>query len=170
MSSIQDPRLKKNMKAWILQIMYVPYHDYCKRSIMVLVYRNQMIQGTQYEMFSFKGVTYGKVPAGVHVKPKLHPELHPAMLALIEDSKNVHEKERPYVESYIAVALNSSDSAYDWIKLFPECFHAPLQTYIAGGLTDPPELSDERVVEILTKNQPHIDLMRQRMARNLLLP
>lgn len=169
MSTVDDPHLKKNMKEQVLHIMYTPYLEQRKRRLMSLVARNQVLQGTGYEMFSFRGITYGLIPVGTHVKPKLHPELHHAMQEWIAEAHHVRDHERPYVDSYIALVLNSSDSARDWLRLLPEVFHTPILAYLNQAPPGPCELSDEQIATIKTKNLPSIDLMRQRMARNLLL-
>ncbi len=157
------------MKAQILLIMYEPYIERRKRQLMNLMAHNQVLQNTPHQMFSFKGKTYGVIPIGVHIKPKLHPDLHNKMTEWLEDADYIRDHERPFVESYIALVLNSSDSAHDWKRLFPEVFHTPINACLASVPMDPAQLTDAQMSTILTTNMPTLDLMRQRMARNLLL-
>lgn len=168
MDIVQDPRLKHAMKSAILQVMYGPYESRRHKEMISILERNCVLQRTTIPVFTFKGVTYGNPTVQRIVRPKLHPDLHERMMVLINEGNEVHMHERPYIDNYITLVLNSSPSAEDWLALLPETFQGPVRTLIVSYTTAPAQLSADEVALLIEKHQPAIQLMKQRMAINLI--
>lgn len=168
MSTPQDPRLKLRMKQAILEIMYRPYFDRRHQQLQHLVARNCVLQHDQTPSFTYRGQQYGVMQVGVRVRPKLHADLHHEMDRMVKENDQITMKERPYVDNYIALVLNTSPHAKDWLALMPDTFQAPIRALLAAYPTEATILNQSKVESILQQNQEAIQLMKQRMARNLI--
>lgn len=156
------------MKQAILEIMYRPYFDLRHQKLQHLVARNCVLQHNQTQCFIYRGQQYGSVQVGLRVRPKLHPDLHHEMDEIMKESDQITMKERPYVDNYIALVLNASPHAKDWLALMPDTFQAPIRALLVACPTDSTILNQSKVESILQQNQEAIQLMKQRMARNLI--
>lgn len=170
MNTVTDPRrLKKQMADWLLAILYNPYFTRQQNTLDSLINRNMRLQESPYQCFTYKGEYYGPLYSKPILRPKLHPELHPEMVAFVEERSRVNVEEMPYITNYITKVLNSSDSYNDWLKLLPDCMKAPVYELLASEQSQPDQLTNECVAQILAEHDVSIQKMKQRMATNLIL-
>lgn len=170
MNTVTDPRrLKKQMADWLLAILYSPYFARRQNTLDSLINRNMQLQESPYQCFTYKGEYFGPLYSKPIPRPKLHPELHPEMAAYIEERARVDAEEVPFINNYITKVLNSSPSFNDWLKLLPDCMKAPVYELLANEQSQPDQLTDEQVAQILAEYDVSIQKMKQRMATNLIL-
>jgi len=100
---------------------------------------------------------------------RLHPQLHPVMNEYLKETKQLNEKELPYVLGFITQVLNSSNELHDYLRLLPQSVHHPVQSLIDTCPCRAKKLSDETVDLLQQKNQIPIRLIKQRMVNNLLI-
>ena len=122
-----------------------------------------------YDLSLFNGQTPNTPRKGVHI-PLSHT-LRDRMDAWIANRKRVMTEERNIVAAYITAVMNTSDSAYDWLRMLPEAVHAPIKNAINWFLIMdfPSELTDEQVETFLTKQERFLNVLKGRLALNLFI-
>jgi hypothetical protein len=168
MAIVQDPRLKSIMKQAILQVMYGPFEERRVNALKEILQRNCVLQHSQVPAFTFKGVAYGDPQMHGIIRPKLHPDLQYTMAMWVDEGKEVFNNERPYIENFITLILNSSPSAEDWLALLPETFQGPVRYLMDYYTSIPSCLNKDQIAAIVDEQAPAILLMKRRMAINLL--
>lgn len=165
-----NPRLKSQMKKLILAILYEPYELGRRKVLNEIIQRNCVLQKISLDMFTYKGsyFSYSPIPTRLP-KPKLHPDLHVKMDAWLAEEQSMSLIERPYIDGYVTSVLNSSNEVGDWLRLLPDSIQGSIRTLLLGNVTYPTDLPDEEIIRILEVNSLSIQLMKERMARNLLL-
>jgi hypothetical protein len=79
------------------------------------------------------------------------------------------EKERNMVEGYIRQVLNLSDHVDDYKTLLPDSLHQTIDTFKSTFSNNSDLRINENLKEIaLNKNKKYIQLMKERMLKNLL--
>ena len=167
-----DPRTKQNIKDVIYGILYEPVQKEFRGRIEDLIRRNCLYGNFTHRSLIYKGVVYQSLiekTAAPIQKNRLVPQLRQEMDEYLEDLTELNEKELPRVLGYINQVLNSSEGLVDYLKLLPEAVHYPLERLIENCPCKGQELSAERIEALRLKNQESFDLMRTRMAHNLLL-
>lgn len=165
-----DPRTKQQIKDALYGMLYDPVHRSFKNRINDLIIRNTVIGGHSHKSFIYKGVFYDcdtdRPPLR---KNRLATQLKPEMEEYLADLKALNEEEIPFVRGFIIQVLNASDSLTDYLKVFPESMHYPLQSLITSYPGHSPGLDETQVKQLKQKNEKAINLLKQRMVKNLLL-
>ena len=91
------------------------------------------------------------------------------MQEYLRELEELNSAELPYVIGFINQVLNSSNSLPDYLKVFPEAIHRPLQHLIDTCPCKSCTLEQSAIDELKTKNQSTIDLIKQRLVTNLLI-
>ena len=165
-----DPRTKSQIKDMLYAFLYEPVQRQFKQRLDVLINRNTVMTGASHASFSYKGVLYTNDQSSPPRKlTRLVPALHQEMDAYLAELRQLNEREVPYVLGFITKVLNSSNDLHDYLRVFPNSLHRPIEQLIASFPCRTKRLTDEEVAEMQTKNQQSIDLMRQRMVTNLII-
>jgi hypothetical protein len=165
-----DPRTKKQIKDMLFAFLYEPVEKQFKQRLDALIIRNTLITGVSHQSFTYKGNLYNMDISPVPRKlTRLVPQLVPDMEAYLADLKQLNDKEIPYVVGFINQVLNASNDLHDYLRVFPQSLHQPIQKLIDSYPCRTKRLTDEEVREMQTRNQQYIDLVKQRMVTNLLI-
>ena len=165
-----DPLTKQQIKEKLYEFLYAPVHRSLRNRLDNLIIRNTLLGGYGHRSFVYKGTCYNCDEEPPPRKwNKLLPELKPLMEEYLTDARTVSEHEIPYVLSYINKVLNSSPSIYDYMRLFPDCLHAPLQKLAGTCPCQTTSLTPEKINQLSQQNETPINLIKQRMVSNLLL-
>lgn len=153
-----------------MNAIYQPYQERRKKLLFDLIRRNQVLQHTGYEMFTFKGVSYGVILPGAYMRPKLHPDLVPEMDALLKEGELVKNTEMPYVSAYLVSVVMVTQSIHDLKRLLPSAVASSklLEDLMMVIGEIPSKLSDEWVEDFLKKNDDCLQKIKQRLATNLI--
>lgn len=165
-----DPRTKQLIKDTLYDFLYLPVQNSFKSRLDVLIVRNTLLGGYSHKSFNYKGVLYscdnGSPPRKWN---RLVPQLKPQMDEYLNDLKQLNEQELPYVVGFINQVLNASNDLQDYLQIFPESVHRPLEKLIASCPCGKLQLSNEKIVDLREKNAASIDMMKARMVKNLLI-
>jgi hypothetical protein len=165
-----DPRTKKQIKDLLFAFLYEPVEKQFKHRLDTLIHRNTLISGVSHHSFTYKGNLYNNDTAPVPRKlTRLVPQLVPDMEAYLADLKQLNDREIPYVVGFINQVLNASNDLHDYLRVFPQSLHQPIQKLIDSCPCRTKRLTDEEVQEMQMRNQQYIDLVKQRMVTNLLI-
>lgn len=165
-----NPRLKSQFLETLLKIVYGPYFERRTNILSKIIDRNCILQKAENAHFTFKGQVYGAAYPGVWQIPKLNPELHAEFIAWLDEHSRVEKDEWPYISNVIIDIMNSSSSMVDWLRIFPECFHAPIKGVLAhlSPAMALSVLSDEEVSTLKQKHAEALQMATSRMMMNLL--
>lgn len=171
MDSLQyDPLTKQQIKDSLYEFLYAPVTKQFQNRLDTLIIRNTLLAAHSHKSFVHKGVVYS---CDAEPPPrrwnKLLPELRPQMEDYLRDVRQVMDQEIPYVLGYINKVLNSSNSVTDYMQLFPDCVHAPLQKLAATCPCQNTALTTEKIQQLSQANETSINLIKQRMVMNLLI-
>lgn len=165
-----DPRTKLQIKEALYSFLYQPTQQRLSEKLNLIIKRNTLITGSSSYCFTYKGIWYMAEQTNPPKRIiRLIPELHKDMDEYLSEIKELNDQELPYVLGFINQVLNSSNDFQDYLKLFPESIHRPIQKMIDSCPCRTKKLSEEDVQLIQTKNQYSITLIKQRMARNLII-
>lgn len=163
-----DPRNKQMIKNSLQSFLYEPAAQQFKTRLNTLVIRNSILAGYSHKSLTYKGDLYNcdntKPPKKMN---RIVPQLIPAMEDYLKDLKLLQQEEH-YVLGFITQVLNSSNSLQDYLRLLPAAVHRPVEKFIASCPCKESKLTEETVLAFRNRNQQYIDLMKQRMVRNLL--
>lgn len=165
-----DPRSKQQIKDSLYAFLYDPIENQFKNRIDVLCTRNSILGGFSHKSFTYKSQLYNsELTQPPSTRNRLLPALRADMDAYLADLQSLNQHEVPYVLGYINQVLNSSNDFKDYLRLFPESIHYPLERLIASCPCQSKHLTDARVLQIKERNQEPINLMKQRLVTNLLI-
>ena len=171
MDSLQhDPRTKQQIKEALYDFLYTPVEKQFKLRLDTLIIQNTLLGGHRHKSFSYKGVTYNcDVTHPPRKMNRLLPQLQPAMDEYLNELKLLNETELPFVIGFINQVLNASNDLGDYLRLLPESVHFPVERLLATCPCKMQNLSEETVAEFRKKNEASLQLMKQRLAINLII-
>lgn len=165
-----DPRTKQQMKDLLYQYLYAPIDKQLQLQLDRIITKNAVYIGASHNSFMYKGVFYScdssKPPRKMN---QLALPFRNDMDNYLKEVKHLNTTEIPYVVGFITQVLNSSNDLQDYLRVFPEAIHRPIEALINSYPCRSKKLTDFDVECIRKKNQASIDLMRQRMVTNLLI-
>jgi hypothetical protein len=165
-----DPKTKKQIKDLLYEYLYQPVQRQFQGRIDTLITRNTMMGGYSHKHFVYKGVVYNAETTQPPLKKnRLVPALRSDMEDYLKDLHALNNQELPYVLGYLNQVLNASNDLTDYLRCLPESVHYPLNQMMASCPCRSTSLNDEKVKALVDKNVDSIDLMKQRLARNLLI-
>ena len=171
MDTIQhDPRTKQLIKNTICNFLYVPVTKHMANQLQSLVIKNTLLGKYSHKSFYYKEILYNVDTSPTPLRRnKLVPELKEKMDTLLREKQDLQEKEYPFVLGFITKVLNSSLCFDDYLKVFPEAIHPPLQSLAASCPCKTSTLSQEQVNELLEAHKETIQMIKSRMVTNLLI-
>jgi hypothetical protein len=171
MESLQyDPLTKQQIKDTLYDFLYTPVQKQFKLRLDTLIIRNTLLSGYSHKSFVYKGKTYScDTEAPPRKWNKLLPELKGQMDQYLAELETINSQEIPYVLGFINKVLNSSHAIDDYLKLFPDCIHAPLKKLAATCPCKTQMLTQAKSASLLEQSETPINLIKQRMVTNLLI-
>lgn len=165
-----DPRTKQQIKDMLYAFLYEPVQRQFKQRLDTLIKRNTAINGASHLSFTYRGHLYTcDIAPPPRKLNRLNPQLVPDMDAYLADVKQLNDKEVPYVLGFINAVLNASNDLHDYLRVFPQSLHPPIQKLIDSCPCRTKKLTDAEVREMQAKHQQYIDLAKQRLVTNLLI-
>lgn len=165
-----DPRTKSQIKDILYAFLYAPVQKKFKTRLDTLITRNTSLTGASHNSFIYKDNLYscdaGKLPRKL---TRLVSQLHPQMDEYLKDQKTLNDIEISYVVGFITTVLNASNDLQDYLRVFPESVHRPIEQLIASCPCRNKKLTEFDVSCMQKKHQTTIDLIKQRMVLNLLI-
>lgn len=164
-----DPRTKQQIKEALYSFLYEPAQRQFKTKLDTLIIRNALLGGYSHKSFTYKGKFYTCDNTSPPRKMnRLVPQLVPAMNEFIKELKHLNEIELPYTLGYINQVLNASQDPQDYLRLLPAAVHRPLKQLTLTCPCKARHLTEEDVLNLQEKNKHSIDLIKQRMVKNLI--
>jgi len=166
-----DPKTKQVIKDTLFDFLYAPVKTATLKRLKTIIIKNSLLHGNNQHWVSYRGEPYAIDSTTRKPRPmnRLKPELTLLMDEHLEDLNQINTVELPYVLGFINQALNSSSSLQDYLKIFPESMHKPLNTFITTCGYRVCKLEPETVADIRHRNLIPIELMKKRMVLNLLI-
>lgn len=165
-----DPQTKRQIKDMLYEYLYGPVQKQFAKTLDALIVKNSQLIVSGHLSFSYKGSFYTCDPCRPPRKlNRLLPQLHAAMDNYLDELQQLNTNELPYVLGFVNQVLNSSEDLHDYLRVFPESTHYPIEQLINTCTCRGNKLSPESVAAIQEKNKASISLMRQRMLSNLLI-
>ena len=165
-----DPRTKQYIKDKIYSFIYSPIQEQLQKQLHTIIQKNCTILCASHTSFIYKGVYYSmdnsKPPRKINSLSKV---LYLEMEEYTKELKKLNTVELPYVLGFITQVLNASDDLQDYLRVFPEAIHKPLEQIINSCPCRSKQLSEEEVLLLQSRNKTPIDLMKQRLVINLLV-
>ena len=165
-----DPRTKQHIKDTLYNHLYAPVLKAFEKRLEALISQNCLLTKQPHRSFLYKGVTYNRDNTPLPRKgQRLAPALEMDMRDYLQEQKALNTQEIPYVVGYITQVLNATNDLHDYLYLFPESLHQPIQAYIDACPCRTRHLSVEEIQAIQTRNANSIQLIKERMAVNLII-
>lgn len=165
-----DPRTKQQIKDALYSYLYGPVLKDFQRKLEQLITKNSVLHGNAEMSFMYKSEIYCTVNAVIPRKiNRLHKSLHSFMDEYLEEIRQLNNYELPYVLGFIGQILNSSNDLSDYLLVLPSSVHQPVEKLIASCPCRTKKLTQEDILNLQSKNQVPIALMKKRMVTNLLI-
>lgn len=168
---VYDPRTKQLIKDRIYSHLYAPVKRDYEQRLESIILKNSQYHGNGQRWMSFRGTDYSLKEAGPQPLPtnRCHPELKGVMQEYVDELSQLINEEVPYVLGFITHTLNTSNSPQDYLRVFPQSVHQPIQSLVDTYGYQHEHLSDEKVDELIRKHEKTIEMVKKRMVLNLLL-
>lgn len=167
---VYEASVKYRIKDAIHKHLYDPVYKRLNNAINELIVKNTLLKKYSHKSFIYKGEFYSYDSAPPPRKMnQLDWSLRDAMDEYLQERKKLNEQEIPFVLGYITQVLNATNCFENYLQLFPDCLHAIIQEFIEICPYHNSHLSQETIEAIKQKNETSIQLLKQRMAINLLL-
>lgn len=164
-----DPGVKHYLKHQIYELLYKPSADKMKFKLDTIINRNTLIGKYTHKSFTYKGVSYSSEPTAPPRKSNsLIPELKGDMDDYLTELEALNGYEVPYVLGFITAVLNASNHFPDYLKILPEIAHKPVKESMNKHPWKSEELTDQAVEEFKEKFKVPIQLMKQRVIKNMI--
>ena len=165
-----DPRTKQQIKDALYGFLYDPVQRQFKTRIETLIVRNAIMGGYGHKHFAYKGAVYecDSTPAPLK-KNRLQPALRGEMEDYLVDLNELNSHELPYVLGFLNQVLNASGDLTDYMRVFPESVHYPLNRLLATCPCRTTSLGEARVTALISKNREPIGMIKRRLVLNLLI-
>lgn len=165
-----DPTTKLQIRKAIYEILYPPLNAILKEKIDTIIIRNSLLGKFRSKSFIFRNEIYALEDEPIPRKMNsLMPELRPEMLQYLQEVDHLNKYELPRVLGYITQVLNASNNLHDYLKLLPEGLHEPIKYLIDTNAYRTDHLDEQTIQNLKDKNKEAIQLIRQRVALNLIL-
>lgn len=164
-----DPRTKNQIKEGISDYLYTPAKKQFNAKVAALIVKNSLLLGNAEQSFIYKGekYQYGNAPLPRKMN-RLVRELQPTMDSYLQEIADLNNHELPHVIGFISQVLNASNDLQDYLRVFPEAIHPPIQEIIANYPCRTTKLSLSDIEALKKKNSVAIDLIKQRLVINLI--
>lgn len=165
-------KTKTQIRDVLHHYLYRPVLLKLERELDAIIVANNQIIRSSYECFMYRNELYKKSTfKGLPPRPsnRLDKSLFERMDKYIDTVGDLNQYEMPYVMGFVNQVLNSSDDLMDYLRVFPKLLHSPLQEMIDSCPCKNTKLAPETVADMQHRNHENIELIKQRLAYNLLL-
>lgn len=161
--------IKYDIKTQLYHHLFDPVLRDIQKQIAAIGTKNGLLWGTSEKHFSYKGSTYLVNDVPIPRKfLRLHKSLFDTMDSLLEFQNKFSYEEEIIITNFITRVLNSSKNPHDFLKMFPSAVHHVIQDLVEASPTNLPSISEEELQAVVLSSQKPIQLMKERMALNLL--
>jgi hypothetical protein len=165
-----DPRTKQLLKDNLIGFLYKPLREQLKLRLDTLIVKNTLLGSYKHKSFVYKGEFYS---CDSDLPPRkanrVVQQLIPVMDEYLREIKQLNEEELPYTLGYINQVLNASNDLQDYLRLLPAALHRPIEELSYMCPCRSRHITEEQAKELEKKNELPINLIKQRMVRNLLI-
>lgn len=167
-----DPRTKSQIRDVLYHYLYDPVIRKFKKELDEIVVANTRAVGSASFSFVYRNEMYvksdftGRPPLKAN---RLVAALQERMDKYLHDLGEVNNTELPYVMGFVNQVLNSSNDMEDYLLVFPSVLHPPLKDMIDTCPCHNSKLAHETAEEMRERNQHSIELIKRRLAYNLLV-
>lgn len=165
-----DPRTKLQIKDAIFNFLYKPLEDQFNKRLEDIIDKNCTLSGLAEKSFTYKGENYcsrSEIPP--RRLNRLVKPLYPIMDIYLKEKWQLNNYELPFVIGFINQVLNASNSFQDYLSVFPQSLHYPIERLALTCPCRANKLSLFDIQALQNKNQTSINLLKQRMVVNLLI-
>lgn len=167
-TSLYEPNLKYLIKTRIWGVLFTPVENALDAQLDLIATKNCQLQGLSHKSFLYKGVRFNADITGPPLRSnKLAPSLKPEMEDYLSKVNEYRDYEENVITGYITLVLNLCKHPRDCLRLLPSGLHAHIESLL-NNCTES-DLDEETVQETLKKNQKPYQMIKERMALNLLL-
>ena len=166
---LQFSRIKFDIKIRLSHYLFDPVLRDFQKQIAAIGTKNSLLLRTSEKHFSYKGHSYlvNDVPVTRRFL-RLHKSLYDSMESFLEIQKKFVDEEEIIISNFITRVLNSSKNPHDFLKMFPSAVHPVIQDLVETLPTNLPSMPEEELQAVIQSSQKPIQLMKERMALNLL--
>ena len=166
--SLNGSTLKYQIKNRIWYVLFTPVENDLDAQLDIIAIKNCRLQGLSHKSFLYKGVKYNADITGPPLRSnQLAPSLKPEMEDYLSKVKEYLSNEENLIIGYITMILNLCEHPRDCLRLLPSGLHTHIESLLRGFTET--DLNEETVQEVLKKNQKPLQMIKERMALNLLL-
>ena len=165
---LYEPNLKYRIKSRIWGVLFTPVEKELDKQLEAIASKNCQLQGLSHKSFLYKGVRFNVDTTPPPLRSNhLAPSLKPDMEEYLDKVNEYRNHEENLITGYITMVLNICIHPRDCLRLLPTGLHA----HIADLLSTCTEstLNEEMAQVILKNNQKPIQMIKERMALNLLV-
>jgi hypothetical protein len=158
--------LKTHLRDTLMKVVYGPPELKLTAKLDDLLARN----GTWCLSFRgqiFKNSLYVNTPLPPSI-PRVQASVAGAMTTWFLAHTKL-EEEKLLAGGSLTAVLNAVSDHHDFYKIFPECMHDALREFFlfATLSTNPRPLTEAELTELISKQDPYLQLFKQRMVRTL---
>jgi len=165
-----DPRTKQMIKDLLYAFLYSPVLKQYEKQLDSLIIKNALMIGAGHKSFTYKGEFYTcDDTAPPRKMNRLDPRLKDDMEQYLKDIAQLNKYELPYVLGFINQVLNASNNLSDYLTVFPQAIHRPIEKLIESCPCRACNFSKETQTELVSKNKTAIDLLKKRLMVNLII-
>lgn len=167
--TVYSPMFKQVLRKTLYDFLYVKPASVIQHQILEIGERNRGLLSSESLEFVYRGESFLSVRKREYIRPsELHVSLKPEMDKVLKMREDI-KVEEGYTLAYITKVLNSSSSLEDYLALFPDSLHPPIQKLIENCPCKNHEIDPDKMVEIVKYNAKGIELTKKRLLQNLLM-
>lgn len=164
------PKDRQRVVNFLLNHLFEKTHDYYTAAIRSIAARNQEAKGSPLMTFRFGGKTYQYESGTIRFPQTLAGFLQGEMLQLTREMRTL-EMEQGQIEAALVAAVSRCESATHLYQLLPELLHPRMRDMGINPDLDTDNfvpLTDEQVAEFKIKHKDNLDILFQRVTKNVL--
>lgn len=169
---IQDYSARDVQKivTYCLNWLYSKSVNHFEEAIFNIAVQNREARQSTMLTFRFGGETFKYENAEIRFPQTLVKELYPDMHAIMARRRKILVEEQAYANAAIVAACSRCDTASQLYQLLPVKLHEALANMQINREIEPPfePLSEKVVNEFQEKHAVNLDMIAQRITRNLL--
>jgi len=165
---LYEPNLKYSIKSRIWAVLFTPVENALEKQLNAIATKNCHLQGLSHKSFLYKGERFNTDNTPPPLRSNyLAPSLKPEMEDYLNKVKEYLNHEEVTIMGYITMILNICRYPRDCLLLLPSGLHSSVEDLLVNCPGS--DLKEEEVHEVLSNNQKTIQMIKERMALNLLL-
>ena len=165
---LYEPNLKYRIKSRIWGVLFTPVEKELDKQLEAIASKNCQLQGLSHKSFLYKGVRFNAdtTPPPLRSNP-LAPSLKAEMEEYLGKVNEYRDHEELLITGYITMVLNLCTHPRDCLRLLPTGLYSHVEDLLS--VCTESNLNEEMVQVILKNNQKPIQMIKERMALNLLV-